>query len=402
MAHQQKKILPILLPGLVLLLGAVITVGIFISKPDPVKREVVVKPLNVRAVTAEKTSLTLGIETQGTVRSRQEINLVPQVGGKIIEVSDKFVAGGYFAKGETLVRIDPRDYELALISAKSRVAESRQRLELEKAEAALAKKEWEMLGQGQASDLTLRKPQLADAEARVQAAMADFNQAKINLERTTIKAPFEGLLIQKNVDLGQFVSAGTALGQFNSTDVLEVRLPLSNRDLGHFDFKKLNQQNGKIPVELYGTFANTQNSWQAEIVRTEGIINTDSRIMFVVAELRGDQLLSREDKTPIMIGQFVKARIEGRRFDNIVKLPRSALKQDNKVLVIDKNNRLQTRLVDVIDANKAFVVIGAGLKQGENVTISQLNSQVDGVQVKANFDGAPALAKKNAKPGGGS
>ncbi|WP_321394961.1 efflux RND transporter periplasmic adaptor subunit [Emcibacter sp.] len=377
------KIMRILLPIAVLAGGAVLSYGIVAAKPEPEKKEHVIEARKVRVVTAHADATQLKVETQGTVLPRQMIDLVPQVAGNIVYVSDKFVAGGNFEKGETILRIDPRDYEAAVTSAEARVAESRQNLIREQQEAALAKEEWDMLGQGDPTDLVLRKPQMADAEAKLKAAEADLYKARLDLERTEIKAPFNGLLTEKLVDLGQYISPGSRMGIFYSTDILEVRLPLTSRDLGKFDLVRLQNGNANLTATLTGTFANRSYTWKARISRSEGVIDSKSRILYVVAELKGDELYAVEGGLKITIGQFVVANIEGRSYDNVVRLPRQALRQGDSILIVDKDNRLQTRKVDVLESNRDYVIVASGIEEGDKVCISQLGIAVDGTLVEA-------------------
>ncbi|WP_417316828.1 efflux RND transporter periplasmic adaptor subunit [Emcibacter sp.] len=377
------KIMRILLPIAVLVGGVVLSWGIVAAKPEPEKKEHVVEARKVRVVTAHAQPTSLLVETQGTVMPRQMIDLVPQVAGNIVYVSDKFVAGGNFEKGETLLRIDPRDYEAAVTSAEARVAEARQRQLQEQQEAALAKEEWEMLGQGDPSDLVLRKPQLADAEAKLKAAEAALYTARLDLERTEIKAPFNGLLTEKLVDFGQYISPGSRMGIYYSTDVLEVRLPLTSRDLGKFNLVQLQNGKAELTATLTGTFADKSYTWKGRIVRSEGVIDTKSRILYVVAELKGEEVYSMENGLRMTIGQFVVAHIEGRAYESAFQLPRQVLRQGDSVLVVDSENKLRTRKVEVLESNREHVVIASGLEEGDKVCVSQLGIAVDGTLVEA-------------------
>jgi len=381
-----KKIFLFMLPILIVGGAGIASYVLVMAKPEPEKKKVEEIARHIRAVTAHEGRVVLSVTTQGSVMAKQAIDLVPQVSGQVIYVSDKFVAGGLFKKGEVILRLDPRDYQYAVTSSEARVAESRQVLVREKAEADLAKSEWEQLGQGKASDLTLRKPQLADAEAKLNAAMANLHKAQLALERTEIRAPFNGLLVSKNADLGQFLRVGFKVGKLYSTDVVEVRLPMSNKDLGQFDVAAVKSGKAKLDVTLTGRFADSISHWKGKVVRTEGVIDTKTRIMYVVAQLSGDQLLSIETKKPISIGQFVSAEVNGRVYDAVFQLPRAVLRQGNQVLVVDKNNKLRTRMVTVVDSNKDYVVISKGLKAGDIVCTSQLGVGVDGLLVKVQMD----------------
>lgn len=377
-----KKIFRVMLPILIVLGAGLASYILVMAKPEPEKKRVTEIARHIRAVTAHTGRVALLVRTQGTVEAKQAIDLVPQVSGQVVYVSEKFVAGGLFRKGELILRLDSRDYQYAVTASQARVTESQQVLVRERAEAALAKTEWEELGYGDASDLTLRKPQLADAEAKLEAAEANLRVAKLGLERTEIRAPFNGLLTTKNVDFGQFIGVGTNVGKFYSTDVLEVRLPMSNKDLAQFDIAGLQSGTVQLDVTLTGRFADRENHWKGKIVRTEGLVNTKTRIMFVVAQLRGDQLLSEDGKLPLNIGQFVAAEVEGRVYDTVFQLPRAVLRQGNQVLVVDKDNKLATRMVKVVDSNRNHVVISEGLEEGDIVVKSQLGVDVDGLLVK--------------------
>ena len=385
-----KKIFAFLLPGIIIAGAVIVSVILVMAKPEPEKKPVVEIARNVRVVMAHEGRVALSVKTQGTVVAKQAIDLMPQVSGQVVYVSERFVAGGQFKKGEVILRLDPRDYQYAVTSTAARVTESQQVLLRERAEAALAITEWDLLGEGEASDLTLRKPQLADAEAKLEAARANLRVAQLNLERTEIRAPFNGLLTTKMVDFGQFISMGTKVGKLYSTDVLEVRLPMSNKDLSQFDIAGLRSGTVQLDVTLTGRFADQESQWKGKIIRTEGLVDIKTRIMYVVAQLRGDQILSLDRKIPISIGQFVAAEIEGRVYDPVFQLPRMVLRQGNQVLVVDKDNKLQTRMVKVIESNRDYVVISEGLKEGDIVCKSQLGVGVDGLLVKYDQDGGEA------------
>ena len=383
------SVLKRILPGLIILaIGVSVTSAIIFFGPEPESQKTEILARTIRSIEAKTTNMKLYVESQGTVAAKQVIDVVPQVAGEIVFVSPKFVAGGRFNKGEMIIKIDPRDYEVAVISAEAAVAERKQRVMQEDAEAALAAAEWEELGQGEASDLTLRKPQREGALAALKSAEASLKKAKLDLERTEIQAPFNGILTEKVVDLGQFLNRGTKIGKYYSTEILEVRLPLTNRDIAQFDLAGLQTGEREYSVNLTGQFANKENTWNARVVRTEGIIDVNSRILYVVAELKGNELFSPTDGTPITIGQFVSAEIEGRSFENVIRLPRESLRQGNQVLIVDIENKLRTRMVDVLETNSDYIVIASGVEDGDVVNLSQLGISVDGLLVETETQSA--------------
>lgn len=377
------RFIRILAPIIVLVVGAGVSFAIINSKQQPQSQEVETKPRNIKAVVAESGDIQLKIFTQGSVNAKQVIDIVPQVAGTITYVSPKFVAGGQFDKGEVILKIDPRDYEVAVVSAESKVAESLQHLVEEKAEAELALSEWQELGQGEASDLTLRKPQLAGAEAQLKASEANLLTARLNLERSEIKAPFNGLLATKNADLGQFLSPGVNIGKFHSTDIREIRLPLSPIDRTKIDLAALKNRSAEIDVKFTVTIGEITNNWVGNIVRSEGMIVDNTDVMWLVAELKGAQLNSLENGEIIEIGQFVDAEINGKTLNDIIILPRGALNQGNNVMIVDEQNTLRTRKVSLMETNREFIVVVDGLNAGDTINISQLGSGMDGMLVSA-------------------
>ncbi|MDG1994956.1 MAG: efflux RND transporter periplasmic adaptor subunit [Emcibacteraceae bacterium] len=376
-----------LAPLFVLLIGVALSFLIINSKEQPESQSVEDKPRKIKAVVAESGNIQLKVLTQGSVKAKQVIDIVPQVSGQITYVSQKFVAGGKFSAGEVVLRIDPRDYEVAVISAESRVAESIQRLEEEKAEAALALSEWNELGQGEdASDLTLRKPQLAGAEAQLRASEANLLTAKLNLERSVITAPFNGLLTSKNADLGQYLSPGVHIGEYHSTDIREIRLPLSPLDRTKIDLTSLKDGNGEVNVKFTVVIGETTNSWMGQVVRTEGMIVDSTDVLWVVAELSGAQLNSTENGELIEIGQFVNAEITGKSLANTIILPRGALNQGSNVMVVDENNKLRTQKVSLMETNREFIVITGGISPGDTINTTQLGAGMDGMLVSATVE----------------
>ncbi len=392
-----KKKIKIALPFLVLLVGAALAAAIIAARPKVERREAAAPPPLVRVVEVRKQDLRLDVASQGTVTPRTESNLVAQVGGQIVEVATGFAPGGFFRRGETLVRIDPRDYELAVAQADSRVAQARVRLELEQAEAELARQEWQELGKGDPSPLAAREPQMAEARAALQAAEATLEQARLNLERTAIRAPFEGRMQEKRVDLGQFVTPGTPVARVYSTADAEVRLPVSKRDLAFLEVEL-----GSVPsaggpsVRLRAEIAGENRSWEARVVRTDSTFNPRTRMLDLFARV-DDPFRRHRSKSgpPLPMGLFVEAEIEGRIAYQVAALPRAALREGDQVLVVDGESRLRFRPVEVLRAERERVILTSGVEEGEQVCVSPLEAVVDGMRVRTLAEsGIPETARE--------
>ena len=341
---------------LVLILGAGASYGLLISKPGPEPQTPpAYTPPLVDVVAAAPAMRSLSVETQGTVRPLREIKLVTQVGGRVESVSPRFAVGGFFEAAEQLVKVEDVDYQFVIARAESQVAAARQRVAEEQGRALQARREWRDLGSEQANALFLRKPQLASAQAALRASEADLAAARLDLERTSISAPFNGRISEKFVDVGQYVAPGTAIAAVYDTDVAQVRLPLTDRQVAlldlplHYD-NTLTAESGGVPVVLRARFANRMWEWQGRVVRTDASIDVDSRVVYAVAEVQ--QPFAREPgsrRPPLSPGLFVHASINGRELQAVSVLPRSALGLPLNTLILmiallqSESNRSQGR-----------------------------------------------------------
>lgn len=382
------RILRIALPFAFLAVGFYLAWRLIETKPviETQAREEVV-PL-VRAIVVNKQDLRLSVASQGTVSPRTVSELVPEVSGRVTYISPSLVAGGFFEKDELLLEIEPHDYELTLVRSQAEVAQARLRLEQEKAEARVAKREWEELGRGEeATPLVLREPQVAQAKAALAAASAVLEQAKRDLERTKIMAPFAGRVSQKSVDIGQYVNRGAPVAQLYSVDVAEVRLPLPDEELAYVKIPlsyRGDSRNVKGPeVLLKARFAGRENVWKGRIVRTGGEIDQSTRMLYAVAEVQ-DPYGHGDDprRPPLAVGLFVEAEILGNWLKDAIVLPRAAIRGTDMVYMVDSDHRLRFRTIEVFKRDREFVIVQGGLESGELVCISPMQAVVDGMKVR--------------------
>jgi RND family efflux transporter MFP subunit len=349
--------------------------------------------LVVEVMPATVSTQNLLVYSQGSVEPRTETTLVAEVSGTIVSVSSAFVAGGFFRLGETVLQIDPSDYLTAQKSAQANLASRQAQLSDQKARADQALKDWKNLGRGgEPSDLVLRKPQLAEARANVLAAEADLQKAERDLERTRIKLPYDGLVREKKVDIGQFVAPGTALGITFSVNTAEVRLPLSAADLSFLNLPSsipgANQAGpqalaqSRPQVLLEADSSGEPGQWNAEIIRTEGVLDTKSRVTYAVAEVVDPYgILGKQRRTPLRIGTFVRAEIIGNYVKDVVVLPRKVLRNDNTVLIANAENELEVREVTVLRKEARKVYITGGLETGDLVITSSVNAPIPGMRL---------------------
>jgi RND family efflux transporter MFP subunit len=387
-----RKFFRYLLPLAVILLSIVLVVALVaVAKGKrPERKETAEQATLVETIAAEKTTLNFAIYSQGSVQPRTETTLVAEVAGQIVSVSSNFIAGGFFRKGEVLLQIDPSDYETGLLRAQANLASRRAQYADQKARSEQALKDWTNLGrEGEPSDLVLRKPQLAEALAGVQAAEAELKEAERNLERTRIRVPYDGLVRSKQVDIGQYVTPGTPLGMTFAIDTAEIRLPLSSRDLAYLDLPSATRldQAHRVPVTLTTESGGSGDRWQAEIIRTEGVVDQSSRVVYAVAEVIDPYgVLGLSAQTELKMGSFVRAEIQGRRAEDVVVLPRSVLRPGDTVLIASEERVLEIRHVEVARAEPRLVYVSRGIAEGELVITTSMDAPIPGMRLIVSGD----------------
>jgi RND family efflux transporter MFP subunit len=367
------------LPIIIIIFGFFISFLISSLEPQPNKGIEIPKPTAVFYEIPIKKDLTLKVNTNGEVRSVTEINVIPQVSGRIIEVADEFIDGGNIKKDQPLIWIDNRDYKLAVISADSRVAQAKKLLEREIAESELAKKDWEELGEGEASPLTLRIPQLEEARAILNAAEADLEKAKLNLERTIISLPFDGLIKKKNAGIGQYVNAGSILGSALSTEKVLIPLPLTDTDLSYLGLPLGYEAESffKGPKVVFKSFVSGKNiEWLGRITRISGSIDSQTRLVYAYAEV----LNPYDAKPPLAIGTYVDAEIDGNFITDGYLVPISAIKNENKIYIIDQDNKLRIKEIEISGTDGENVIV-KGINDEDMVIVSTLNSGIEGMEL---------------------
>jgi len=370
----------VILPIFILLVAAGITTVLVMFKPEAAEVTPVRPVTNVEVIEVQPEAVQLSVKSQGTVLPRTESDISVEVSGRIIKVADNFRAGGSFSQGDVLVIIDPADYEAAVANAAAELANAQLTLALEEAQAEQAAADWAALGEGKASELTLRKPQLTQAKARIESARANLKRAQRDLARTELTAPFDGRVLSTSADLGQFVSAAPAspIARIYATDRAEIRLPITTREAELLETKDRRQRFVRLEK------ANTKNSpvWIARFVRMEATIDPNSRLLYAVAEIENPFAPNSKNPEPLRRGQFITAEIEGRGLSDAYVLPRYALRGSDTVYVVTDADTLETRTVGIIKSDAEEVVITEGLTPGERVAISPVAYYIENMPVE--------------------
>jgi RND family efflux transporter MFP subunit len=378
-----------LAPLLVVVAGLVGAVLLVATGPDVASTAPAPLVPLVRVVDAEPQRFQHRVMTHGTVQPRTESELVPEVSGRVEWLAPSFASGGFFRKGETLLRIEAGDYRTDLKRARSSLA----RADSELARATLELDRQKELAQNDiASASRLDDAQNAEkvARAALGEARANLEQAERDLQRTELSAAFDGRVRSESVDVGQFVSRGVSIATVYAVDAAEVRLPVPDAELAFLDLPQLYQADEvDAPgpeVLLHVEFAGTLHTWEGRVVRTEGEIDPRTRMVHVVARIEKPYARQESGRPPLAAGLFVEAEILGRVDTAVFVLPRAALREGNRTLIVDAEGRLHWRDVQVARANRREVVITRGLEPGDRVCISVLESVVEGMSVRVRGD----------------
>ena len=367
-------------PLIIILVSIIIFVLMIRLRPEAKFEEPKIIPQLVETMVAYPSEVEAKISSQGTIRPEHEIFVTSELSGKVTWVSKNFLDGAGFQIGDTLMKIEKRDYELALISTESSLFQARLALEREEAEANLASIEWKRVGKGDASSLTLREPQLAQARAVLAAAEASYEQSKRNLERTSIIAPFDGRVRKKMVDLGTNLIPGSRLADIYATASFEVRLPIADKDIPFLgiplDGTSIDPAN-RPEVRLSTSYGGDELNTKGFIVRSESEIDPKTRMISAIATIPISNANSG-----FKVGMFVNAEINGLSFPGVTVVPRSAVKDNMIWVVIDE--KLRRKSVEVIRFEKDFAFISDGLNKNDRILITRLSSYVDGMPVRLN------------------
>jgi RND family efflux transporter MFP subunit len=370
---------------LVIIIGITLILALVLLKPKSQREPRTPKPLlNVSVIVAAPAPLKISINSQGTVAPRREIDLVSQVSGKIVAVADNYANGGFFQANSKLVQIEPADYEFAVIRAKAQLARAQESVALEEGRSRQARREWRDLGDQTANALFLRQPQLNAAQATLDSAQADLQKAQLDLNRTGISAPFQGRIRNTFVDLGQYVTPGTRIAKVYSTDVVEVRLPMSDREALLVDLPVSFEDSDAISypeVTLRSRVGEVSDQWRGRIVRTDASIDVRSRMTFAVAEIENPFKSDlSESQRPLSIGLFVEAQISGRVIEDGLRLPKDAIYRGREILVLNDNNQINFQTVSIV-RSYADTVVTAGIAPGTIIVTTRIPLPINGMQV---------------------
>ena len=381
----KTKTAKIIIPAVVIV--ATILIVMFIKGNPPEAKRFGTPPkasISVAALELKPQNYQVMIDSYGTVKPRTQSLLVAQASGQIIEVSDDFREGGFFEKGDILLKLDDRDHQAEVKSAQANLLTAEQGLLEEKARGQQAITDWKRLGgSNQASSLVLREPQLAAAEAEVLSAQAALEKAMLDLERTKVTAPYAGRILSRSVDLGQVVTNNTQLATIYAIDSVEIRLPIKNKDLPFVNLPEQYRDGAKNQAGSIVKFTSDlvgEQTWQGQLARTEGAIDEGAQQLYVVAKINDPYKATANNQYPIKIGQYIKAQITGRTVSNALIIPNSTIYQGTYVYIVE-GGVLKRKDITLAWQNATQAMIKTGLNANDKLVITPLGQVSSGTQV---------------------
>lgn len=366
-------------------------------KRPPVKTEALVAVVTVQAASAE-----VLLQAMGTVIPAREIELKSRVAGEVIQVHPEFLEGGFLAKGSEILRIDPRDYQLAVTRLQGEVARAQFELDLELGRQDVARREWELLNArrpvapGEA-DLALRKPHLAKARAELAAAKANLRQAELDLARTTVRSPFNAIVRSRHVDRGSQVSPQDPLAALVGTDTYWVQAAVPLDRLQWFALPRQSGENGARAVVYYGGNGRGDHRREGRVVKLLSDLEPEGRMARVLVAVADplDRQHPAAGRAPLLIGDYVRVEIQGHRIDGVYRIPRSALRDNTRVWVVTAQSRLDIRPVEIAWRDDETVLVRSGLLPGDRLIVSDLPTPVEGMRVRIESDDTEGTPARN-------
>lgn len=379
----QSKLKKILLPLIILVTAIAVFVAMASMKKPAEKKEMEFKPTLVAVETLEAKDWQFKIQAQGMVRPVKETDLTVEVSAKVLAISDTFFEGSFVKQGDVLVKLEQSDYLTELKLSKANLAKALAALKEEKARVEVAKREWK--GRiDTASDLALRIPQLETEQANVEYAQAQVEQAQRNLDRTFIRAPYDGVIVASTTEVGQFLSKGTQVGKIYGSETAEIRLPVNYTELKFIDVGSKLVQPAPSPVILYTNSASKKaENWLAYLSHSEAVIDNTSRMTYLVAKISDPYNLTGLHQQAIQFGQFVNAEISGTKANQVFKINRQYL-TSNQEIILFQNNEIKLFKPEILRFEGKFIYIDSGLSNGDQIITSAISNPVNGMKVRLN------------------
>jgi RND family efflux transporter MFP subunit len=385
---RKTTLLKIIVPLIIILAGFGLMKVLIASRTEP-KKEIRKDPgVIVKVMEAQKKDTAVIVRGTGTAEAAEEISIIPQVSGMVVYAAPNLNVGGFFRTGDILFEIEDTDYRLALDRARSARAKAEYELATIESQARIARAEWERINidsDAPPNPLVLYEPQLKSARADLASAIATIEQARLDLERTKVKAPFNARVRSEDIDTGQYVKAGTSVAVLAGTDSAEVSVPLTLEDLSWLSVPRHGERRNGASASVHITVGSRRYEWKGRVVRSTGEVDPRSRMMQLVIEIKDPYGLKEQSHPPyppLAAGTFVEVSIEGKMLEDIFIIPRAAFRDNSTVWIMDNDLRLHIRKVVPLRVEQETVIISEGLDSGERIILTSISGAADGMKLR--------------------
>ncbi len=385
-----RRLARLLAPLAVVAVGVVALVVFVKTKPAPAKRARPATTQLVELAVATSSEQQLRVRAQGTVVPAREIVIQPEVSGRIVEHSPELVPGGLLKKGSVAIRIDAREYSLAARQQSASVDRARLDLELERSRASIAEREWAIIDEDrhatpEGRELALRKPQLHVAKANVASAESALATARLRVGRTRIAVPFNALVVSESIDVGQMVSPQTPLARLVGTDHFWVQVSIPMDHLGVVSVPGIGGAKEGSAVTITQEIGGKRVERSGSVARLLGDVDPVGRLARLVIEITDPLGLAAgregDPAVPMLLGSYVTVSIEGRTLEQVVEIPRTGLREGDRVFVYE-DGKLRIRDVAIAWRRPTTVLLRGGVKGGERVVVSRVATPVEGMPLR--------------------
>lgn len=397
--NRRAALLRLVLPLLVVVCSVAVAIWLMQSGPKAKPRAKVHNAVIVDVEPVEFGLQATTVSVMGTVIPKREVVLKPQVSGRIITMSDRLLPGGHFAKGDHLLAIEPKDYQLAVRQLASEVARVEADRQIELGRQRVARKEYELLGETVSAEekaLMLREPQLENLQAVLDGASARLEQAQLDLERTVINAPFNAVVISREINLGTSVSPSTTLATLVDSDAYWIEAPIPASQLKWISTGRKGAAKGS-QVRIFDTAIwGSEHFRTGQVIGMTAMVEEQGRMAKLLAEVTDPLALqtSTKQQPTLLLGSYVRVEITGTSLPHAAAIDRELIHDGNHVWIMDDQGTLDIRPVEIAFRGEDKVLVTGGIRDGERLVTSNLPSPVQGMSLRlkdieaATFSGA--------------
>ena len=405
-SDSKSKILKVVLPLLVIGLALLAAQALLFLGPTVPKTAKEVKPTFVEVLTARVRDERAVIAAYGTVNNHQRLIVQPEVGGRVVKLNPRLVIGETLDKDAALLQIDPRDYRVAVNDQRAALAKAEFDLKMELGNQAVAKREWNLLNPSAGEvnalsrQLALRRPHLKEKRMALAAAKSRLRKAQLDLRRTVLRAPFNALVLKESVEIGQLVNPQSAVATLVGTDEFRVQVSVPIKQLEWIVFPGAGHPQGS-PVRVIRERGNGEPVVrQGTVVELLGDVTQNGRMAQVLVLIADPLELEKpaRKRRPLLLGEYVRVEIDGPELRDVVVVPRAAIREGSRVWVKDAGNQLEVRPVEIVLSRKETVLIGQGLRDGEDIITSQVPAAIPGLPLQT-LDQPAGPAPDSGEPG---